>query len=1180
MDHVSRMATRVSRFQHSGHWQREFKDAQHAAPADANMSLPKRVRCQLRLPKPEWFQQRVARLSGRGGQNASNVTIRALAKVQVASVWENILTYLNEEEFVGFEFFLCPADFFSLRILSVFPLQEGGVPVPASKAMALRPRRPDGVVQQTADASFTVQRSSLTQPCLPYLPGVDLSSVRVCVGGRGSAAASIASAQQVLTEVWGLDGPLESCLVIPMPETLLQLALDGLWTHIPCLGRWHGLLTQLPDDIQMRVGWPGKHAPKAENGAISGGRILDLVKKLQSWAPVLLREDDENHQREIELSSAVQWLLDVRAGLPQDGMPTGKYIYSSLFLVRCLLMSRLLPAYVSWKQLCMDALTLLFPNLLRDAVPRLLENKHLFPSEGSKHKIRLVLDVALLLWQRKRQEREGACVRFAGADSSPQHGKNWLLSSCVSVRQDKIVEVFRCLQRMIFDCLRRSSDYDPEQQSEQSRADHTTVHAHVQQEHELPVVLGSGAETTGHKCAAMLHKWAVLVGHSDKLPDYLGSFFSFCSDMGVELGIGHFHVEDSMSLLPPWLKHSSMEVDLPDNAALPGNAHQVNLESDLQEVPDPQPEVSEVAGHVPGPAQAQENLDSVANWKWQPQPRPDTSSSLFLPHAVVVAGLLHIVNNALCEVSGQLAHFEVFFEQLGEFEGLVTCGRLVRFVNYCVRPSHLAHKADDLLQRKFGRLYLKRWGEVVKFCRRLSEFLPLIRCVWDQRAYLHGAAAEEEGGRNATRFSPERFSNILKDHMFFAYFDMVLKLSDAIEQLAHWAESCPCHEDFQMQPDLRAFNPRGRRDAQAHFRHGVRAVRSMYQGRCETCVMRGKRLPELVAEGLDLMLARLSDLAYVQLLQVHRPLLSDEEWASLVSDFEKGKAHAQLEFSLKLDFLRRLPWKLALLAHHDQAQARRELQVTVREFDAQSPELQQHHHSLVLHMLGRSGDLRADFDKCLAGQSLDELPKLEFFAACFRLVQVTERSYEASHSIVKRKVPPNAAGPIVSLSLRLHDFARAVRMQESVLQDVASEFGLARHVLRIPGLVGLAAHPDIVQHRKHSWSVVKHMNRVLYRADVLSQFPEVSHLDAFDKKDKDRQQRVAQKLMPKSEDLPLTYDNLRAKALHAHFLNVAEACPQAMFALPHGSSTGRKVTLQVQGCLSCIPYMPGLRCLT
>lgn len=115
------------------------RDAQHAAPADANMSLPKRVRCQLRLPKPEWFQQRVARLSGRGGQNASNVTIRALAKVQVASVWENILTYLNEEEFVGLEFFLCPADFFSLRIgpccnpmchAFVVPVRAGAVSAP------------------------------------------------------------------------------------------------------------------------------------------------------------------------------------------------------------------------------------------------------------------------------------------------------------------------------------------------------------------------------------------------------------------------------------------------------------------------------------------------------------------------------------------------------------------------------------------------------------------------------------------------------------------------------------------------------------------------------------------------------------------------------------------------------------------------------------------------------------------------------------------------------------------------------------------------------------------------------------------------------------------------------------------------------------------------------------------
>ena len=66
------------------------------------------------------------------------------------------------------------------------------------------------------------------------------------------------------------------------------------------------------------------------------------------------------------------------------------------------------------------------------------------------------------------------------------------------------------------------------------------------------VVLGSGAESTGHKVAAMLHKFALLVGHthSNELQEYCDSFFSFCSDMGTESGIAHFHVSDLRSLLP------------------------------------------------------------------------------------------------------------------------------------------------------------------------------------------------------------------------------------------------------------------------------------------------------------------------------------------------------------------------------------------------------------------------------------------------------------------------------------------------------------------------------------------------------------------------------------------------------------------------------------------------------
>ena len=148
---------------------------------------------------------------------------------------------------------------------------------------------------------------------------------------------------------------------------------------------------------------------------------------------------------------------------------------------------------------------------------------------------------------------------------------------------------------------------------------------------------------------------------------------------------------------------------------------------------------------------------------------------------------------------------------------------------------------------------------------------------------------------------------------------------------------------------------------------------------------------------------------------------------------------------------------------------------------------------------------------------MEHLPKVEVYAACFRLVQVTERderSFEASHSIVKRKVPPNAAGLVVSLSLRLHDFAQAVKMHKPVLEEVATQFSIARRVKNLPGLVGLHLHPDIVSAQgqsRNKWSIVRQMNKVLYRADVPGELPDVAHMDVSDQRHRDKQQRVTAK---------------------------------------------------------------------
>ena len=334
---------------------------QQAGQAASQSVVPSRVQRQLCLPRPEWLQRRVASLPQRAhdGPNeqrtsSSICASKALAKVQVANVWESELSLLNEEEFCGYEFFLCPSDFYSLRILSVLPLKEP-LHLSSRKSYVFR-RYPDGSLQQKEPNSFSVQMLSLTQPFMPYLPETDLAEVQLCATSapvQSERGSMFAPAQQVLAEAWGLDQAADSCIVLPLPETLLCLVLEGLWAHIPCSGRWHSLLHQLPESFQRRVGWPGNSMPHTREGAISRVKLLDLVKKIQSWAPVLLQHDDANRQTEIELIGAVRWLLNVRAALPGDpiSVPRSGVVYNSLFLVRSLLMTRLLPAYVSWKEL-------------------------------------------------------------------------------------------------------------------------------------------------------------------------------------------------------------------------------------------------------------------------------------------------------------------------------------------------------------------------------------------------------------------------------------------------------------------------------------------------------------------------------------------------------------------------------------------------------------------------------------------------------------------------------------------------------------------------------------------------------------------------------------------------------------------------------------------------------------
>ena len=91
----------------------------------------------------------------------------------------------------------------------------------------------------------------------------------------------------------------------------------------------------------------------------------------------------------------------------------------------------------------------------------------------------------------------------------------------------------------------------------------------------------------------------------------------------------------------------------------------------------------------------------------------------------------------------------------------------------------------------------------------------------------------------------------------------------------------------------------------------------------------------------------------------------------------------------------------------------------VQFWDGQSEFLHKQHHHLSQRMLSHGSPVRVEVNRFIEGEALVNLPSLEHLAGCFRLVQVSERYLEASHSILKRKVAPNSAGPIISLSRRL-----------------------------------------------------------------------------------------------------------------------------------------------------------------
>ena len=498
----------------------------------------------------------------------------------------------------------------------------------------------------------------------------------------------------------------------------------------------------------------------------------------------------------------------------------------------------------------------------------------------------------------------------------------------------------------------------------------------------------------------------------------------------------------------------------------------------------------------------------------------------FMPNALIIPGALHICSNLCKDVSGKLTQWDTFLKQLSSFEALL-CNRdrRERFLSTCMPAAASAER--DLFKNFSGSLYEKRWNE--------------------------GA---DEGP--AARFVAADLTFALSSHMFHVYMQMVMSLFNIVGDLSSWFEGCACHNNLLKK------------------RRNIRSAKKELEQSGSTCFcsMKGKRAPELAAGCLKTVFQQLVSLKQTSLLQLmHEKQLSQEDEMLVMQDFEAGRGYVQLGLAVKFNFWGKLPWRLAALSHADpdvaRAAAADMLQTTVG-LDVPNPSLV--HHPVTLKFLGPDSSLRPMLQSFADGEGMSRELQLEAYKLAF--MPVVERSIEAKHSLISRRVQKNwRSGRIVSLTLRVPEIKAEFAADRSFQQKLVDAFALVRDPMNAARQLGIQEHPDLVHalfSGFHHARVTGIVNRIVYRCDLESKYASYTEARKKHEQESSKRARLADKQMAQlvapeqsagSQQVRRRtahehYDLMLRQAVQDHFTHLVSSSPEPlMYSLDLAPST-------------------------
>ncbi len=739
----------------------------------------------------------------------------------------------------------------------------------------------------------------------------------------------------------------------------------------------------------------------------------------------------------------------------------------------------------------------------------------------------LAVDAAAILMA--RDDATSIVARYGWADSSPQGGRDWLLSMVSECKHD-LAELHSLSSKLIRasavqadsgDDDSASSDSEIEQADQLAKermSAYEKLTSGLQLRTLVPAALGLGATSIPHKCSAFLHSM-VLECPQDaaQFRQVMGSFVSLTTDMGTEMGIVDFRCRLS-ELMPPW-RWQAFQPLMAEEAAVAatvrvdsGNTHHSHaplLTADLDALvgsrgasedmvlDDLQPDGMELltsddhcqygssmpctdveAAGVGAPAAAnilpyQEHRGSE-----------DDGYSRFLPFAISVPGALHILSNLQCDTDKQLRDWDIFWPQVHNLAALIcTPLRRDRFKATCC-GGDVKRELAAFLGQSISAPYDKRWGSVTSFLRLLRPVLPELSVLWNSELYSN-SSREEANDDGKTQFNLKMATETLASPFFVGYCDMVLELHEFSFHMTCWMESCPCH---QAKGDYSSSRKRQQKDR----RHDLGD---------RPCPLAGCRAPELAAGAAESFLGSLACVSSLTVAAKWRHTVTDQQCTFLLDEFERGRAYAQLVCKVKFQFWQKLPWKLVGISHHDENVARRCCREAFESYHGSvSPEL---HHPLTRMLLedidGGSGQRSwaAELKEFAHGK----LPfsglglNLRRKIAALAFIPCVERAIEAKHRRVSAhlaKLTRHSASR-VSLAIRGPQLWHSLDENLAIHSRFVQLFQVARDPIAVALALGFGSHPDIAsllsQRPRPRRAVIMRATRALvYRCDSASQF--------------------------------------------------------------------------------------------